>query len=199
MKVKIRFIIIGFIILIIPIGWIFIRAIAIEIQKEAIALYQFGGSPNDLDKAIEKINLAIKLAPKNYLFYATKADILESQKKFRDAINEFQKINDFKDNYAEGYVAIGMNYERLGYADSSKIFYAFALNSYKLRIEKCAKDKERLFSERVNKAFVFALLEDSVSSSLEFNQLKKDYPEYLEMIKQIEIFDKEEDFININN
>ncbi len=198
MKAKIRFIIIGFIILIIPIGLIFKRTIAIEIQREAIQLYRFGDSQNDLDKAIERINLAIKLAPKNYLFYATKAQILESQKKYRDAINEFQKINEFKDNYAEGNVAIGMNYERLGFADSSKIFYNSALNSYNLRIEKYAKDKEMLYSERLNKAFVLAMLEDSVNSRLEFNQLKKDYPEYLEMIEQIERSDYKENLVNIN-
>jgi len=190
MKRKIKFIIVGFIIFAIPIGLIIKREIAIEIQKEAIELYQFGGSQSDYDKAIEKINLAIKLAPRNYLFYATKAQFYESQKKYQDAIKEYQKIHDFKENYAEGYVAIGMNYERLGHGDSSKIFYNYALNSYNSRIERYSGDKERLFSEKTNRAIVYSMLDDTVSSRLEFDQLKKDFPEYIEMIEQMEKFEK---------
>lgn len=95
----------------IPLGFIVKRSIAIDIQKEAMDLINFGYTQKDKEKALEKINLAIRLAPRNYLFYATKAQILESQGKYREAINEFQKIHEFKDNFAEGYVAIGMKYK----------------------------------------------------------------------------------------
>jgi tetratricopeptide (TPR) repeat protein len=194
MKRKIRFIVLVFIILIIPIGLIVKRAVAIDIQRDAIKLYQIG----DSQKAIEKINLAIKLAPRNYLFYATKAQILESQHNYRDAINEIQKIYSFKDDYAEGYVTIGLNYERLEFPDSANLFYIDALNTYNARIEKYSSDRDRLYSEKVNRAFVYALLKDSVKSKSEFKLLKAEYPEYQGMIEEIESFDKEKDFLKIN-
>jgi tetratricopeptide (TPR) repeat protein len=191
MKKEIRFIIIGFIVVMIPLGFIVKRSIAIDIQKEAIDLIHFGYTQKDKEKALEKINLAIRLAPRNYLFYVTKAEILESLGKHREAINEFYKIHEFKDNYAEGYVAIGMQYERLGYADSAIIFYNSAMDSYNYRIEKYANNKEKLYNARPNKAYVYDLLGDSNSSDLEFKKLKNDYPEYLEMIEKIESSDKE--------
>ncbi|WP_289056256.1 hypothetical protein [Carboxylicivirga marina] len=195
MKAKIRFILIGFIIIIVPLGFIIKRSIAIDIQKEAIDLNQIGY----FDRAMDKIDLAIRLAPRNYLFYATKAQFLEAQRKYSKAIIQFKKISEFKENYAEGFVAIGMNYERLEMTDSAKIAYNSALRSYNYRIQKYDKDRESLYGERLNRGFVYALLGDTASAKLEFDLLKSDYPEYVMFIEQIELIDIEKDFLNKYN
>lgn len=196
MTVKLKIVLIAFLVLIIPIGLIVKRAIAIEIQKEAVNTLSNTSSQSDIDEAIKRINLAIKLAPRNYLFYASKAQILQSQKKYREAIHEFEKIHKFKDDYAEGYIAIGMNYEKIGMSDSAKYFYNISLDSYNSRIKKYSRDRERVCSEKINRAYVYALLGDTIHSRREFDQIKIDYPDNIDIIEQIELINHTKDILD---
>ncbi len=190
MKKKIRFIIIGFLIAIVPLFILVKREYAISLQKQAIELYQFSNSPQDYDKAIDKLNLAIKLAPRAYLFYATKADIFERQKKYNEAINEFKKIIEFKGDYAEGYMFIGMLYEKLKMKDSAFFYYNEAYKIYDNRTSKYIKDKDKLFLAEVNKAYTLYLLNDSVKAKEEFNLLKTKYPADTLILNEMEKFDR---------
>jgi tetratricopeptide (TPR) repeat protein len=186
MNKKIRFIIIGFIVLMIPIVIFGKREVAIQYQKQAMDLCPPWDDSPDFETAMKKIDFAIKLAPRNYLFHVTKAQFLERQEKYKEANMVMRSIFDFKKDYAEGYVAIALNYERLGFKDSAYMEYTNALRAYNLRIEKYQNDSARLFSERLSKAFVLRQSGKVTQSKKEFEELRLSYPEKVEIIKSIE-------------
>jgi tetratricopeptide (TPR) repeat protein len=197
MKPKIKFIVIAFIVVMIPLGWIIRGAIAADLQGEAEKLRAFANSQKELDLAMKKINRAIRLAPRRYFYYVTRASIFEAQKKYREAIAEIQKAHKYKPDFAEGYVEIGFNYERLGFPDSAKISYKSAIEAYNKRIVKYSGDREKTYGNRANKAAIFKLLGDTTNANFEFRQLKKEFPEKLELIEQIQSIDKEDMFPKI--
>ncbi len=179
MRKKILFVLIALVILLIPIYFLVKRTIAIEYQKESIDLfYSISGKVKpDKQKAIEKIDIAIRLAPKNYLFYATKVDMLLKLDKYQDAIKELQKIENFKDNYAEGYMNQGMIYDLLELHDSALIQYNKALDSYNFKIDEYKEDSDSQAYLEINRLFVFILSKDSIIATNEFNRLILKYPD----------------------
>ena len=64
----------------------------------------------------------------------------------------------FKSDYAEGDILIGMNYKGFGYTDSAKLYYKSALIIHNYRIENYSENREKLYSKKINNAFVLALL-----------------------------------------
>lgn len=191
MKAKLKFVVIGSIVVMIPLGWIVRGAIAADLQGEAVELCSDASPRKDLDLAMKKIDRAIQLAPRRYFYYVTRASIFEAQKKYREAIAEIQKAHKYKPDFAEGYVKIGRNYEQLGFPDSAKISYKSAIEAYNKRIVKYSGDREKTYGNRANKAAIFKLLGDTTNANFEFSQLKKEFPEKTEMIKNIESLDKE--------
>ena len=179
MKKKILFVLIAFVILLIPLYFLVKRTIAIEYQKESIDLfYSISGKVKpDKEKAIEKIDIAIRFAPKNYIFYATKADMLLKLDKYKDALKELQKIEKFKDNYAEGYMSQGMIYDLLKLYDSAQIQYNKALDSYNFIFDKYEEDSDSQVYTEINRLFVLILLKDSIIATNEFNRLRLKYPD----------------------
>jgi len=178
MRKKILFVLIALVILLIPIYFLVKRTIAIEYQKESIDLFYAisGNLEPDKEKAIEKIDIAIRLAPKNYLFYVTKADMLLKLDKYHDAINELQKIEKFKDDYAEGYMSQGMIYDFLELHDSALFQYNKALDSYNLKIDEYKENVDSQTYLEMNRLFVFILLNDSIIATNEYNRLRLKYP-----------------------
>ncbi|MFB6344133.1 hypothetical protein ACE1ET_20610 [Saccharicrinis sp. FJH62] len=195
MNKKIKVIIIGFVIIMIASFFLIKRSIAIDIQEKAIELKENGKN----EDAIKKINLAIRLSPKNYLFYVTKANFLESQKEYRKAIEEYDKINRFKKNYAEGFLKTGIDFEKIGYQDSAKLRYTKALEAYNCRIQDYANDKEKLYSELLNRACVYLLIEDTLQAEKEFKNLERTYPEYRIMITEFLKIKNRKELLDIFN
>uniref|UniRef100_UPI003217FAA4 tetratricopeptide repeat protein n=1 Tax=uncultured Draconibacterium sp. TaxID=1573823 RepID=UPI003217FAA4 len=186
MKHKKKILLIIFLIVLVPTFIIGKRFIAIGFQKQAIELSSSFSKKSDYTEAIEKIDLAIKLAPKNYLFYATKAQILEKQNKFKEANSTMRSIFDFKNDYAEGYVAIAMNYERIGYKDSAYFEYKNALDAYNHRIKKNIEDKELILFEKLNVAVILKHIGEEEKAKNLFNTLKREFPaevEYIELMR----------------
>ena len=186
MNRKFKIIIIGFIIVMIPIVIIGKQMIAIEMQRQAMELFPPYAFKSDYETATEKIDLAIKLAPKKYLFYVTKAQILENQKKFHEANLVFKQIFKFKHDYAEGYIFVAFNYERMNMKDSAIVEYENALTAYNYRIEKYKDDLDRLFSEKLNRAFVFKQLGYTDKVENEFKLLKTEFPDHIGIIESVE-------------
>ncbi|MBI9065302.1 MAG: tetratricopeptide repeat protein [Marinilabiliaceae bacterium] len=179
-------ILIIFLIALIPTFIIGKRLIALDLQRQAIELCSPFSVEKDFEAALSKIDLALKLAPRNYLFYGTKAEFLVSQKKLKESNTVIRQIFDFKEDYAEGYVMVAMNYERMDQNDSAKIIYQKALETYQKRIEKNKPDKDLLLLERLNIGFILRKLGQDNKAKQLFEQLKKEYPGEMEYIKAIE-------------
>ena len=192
MKKKISFVLIAFVIIMIPIYFLVKRTIAIEYQAESIDLfYAISDKVNpNKEKELEKIDIAIRLAPKNYLFYTTKAEMLVKLKEYQNAILEFRKIEKFEENYAEGYVRQGTLFDLLKIPDSALIQYNKALDSYNFRIEKYEDDPDKLMMAEINRLFVYIFLQDTTNAHIAFNSLKVEYPDN-PTLKFLNDFDKE--------
>ncbi len=175
-----------FLIALIPIVIIGKRLIALDFQRQAIELASPFSKNQDFETAIIKIDLALKLSPRNYLFYGTKADFLVSQKKFKEANVVIRQIFDFKKDYAEGYVFIATNFERMNQNDSARFAYQQALETYEKRIINNKPNKDMLLLERLNIGFILRKLGQDNKARQEFNHLKKEYPAEIENITAIE-------------
>jgi tetratricopeptide (TPR) repeat protein len=114
-KKKLKFSGIGFIILMIPIGFFVKIAIAIDMHNTAMHKVKVEGCDDNAstEEAIMKIDKAIWLYRRNYLFYVSKAKLLCRLKKYHEAIATLNKIEKFKDDYAQGYELKGFIYDKL--------------------------------------------------------------------------------------
>jgi tetratricopeptide (TPR) repeat protein len=177
------------------------RLIAIELQRQAISLNSPFSNETDIEAALNKIDLALKLAPRNYLFYGTKAEFLVRQNKLREANAILRQIFEFKEDYAEGYFFIAMNYERMNLIDSAQIEYQNALDTYYKRIKINKPDKEMLLMERINIGCILRKLGKEKEAQLEFKNLKEEYPEevqYIELMESQELDFHDEEELEIN-
>ena len=135
-KKKIRFILIAFCILIIPIGYLAAISYAIKIHNNALELAQIK-YPSDLNvtqKSIKEIDKAIKIYPWNYLFYMNKAQLQMKLKNYGEALISARNGTEKNNQYAEGLEFQGLIYEYLGQLDSAKNLYSKAIDKYKIRL-----------------------------------------------------------------
>ena len=142
-KKKIRFILIAFCILIIPIGYLAAISYAIKIHNNALELAQIK-YPSDLNvtqKSIKEIDKAIKIYPWNYLFYMNKAQLQMKLKNYGEALISARKGTEKNNQYAEGLEFQGLIYENLGQLDSAKILYSKAIDKYKIRLSENPDDQ----------------------------------------------------------
>ncbi len=135
-KKKIRFVLIAFCILIVPIGYLAAISYAIKIHDNALELAQikYPDDPNVTQKSIKEIDKAIKIYPWNYLFYMNKAQLQMTLKDYEEVLISARKGTEKNNQYAEGLEFQGLVYEYLGQPDSAKILYSKSIEKYKIRL-----------------------------------------------------------------
>jgi len=135
-KKKIRFVLIAFCILIVPIGYLAAISYAIKIHDNALELAQikYPDDPNVTQKSIKEIDKAIKIYPWNYLFYMNKAQLQLTLKDYEEVLISARKGTEKNNQYAEGLEFQGLVYEYLGQPDSAKILYSKSIEKYKIRL-----------------------------------------------------------------
>ncbi|NVO03147.1 MAG: hypothetical protein HXX09_10660 [Bacteroidetes bacterium] len=177
LKKKIRFIILGFFVLMIPIGYFVKNSIAIDmnnsaIQKVALSSWE---DTNIIKESIKEIDKSIWLYRRNYISYANKAELLCCLKKYNEAIITMKQIFDFKSDYPEGLIYIGFIYDKLNLPDSANIYYTKALVIHEKRISDGNSDKILLKSSKVDKAFDVFLLDGKSALEKELKILHREY------------------------
>lgn len=159
---KKHFIISFVIILLIASLFVLRQEITNKIQKKVIDNTIFTDNPEVIKKEIERLDRAIKLNPKKYLYHATRAQLHTKINDYASALSDFDNIHKFKKNYAEGYFSQGIIYDWIGKADSASIYYEKAENIYNSRIES-EEDSALIQNHKLN-IFVLNMLQgDSVS------------------------------------
>lgn len=186
-KRKLWFIIIGFIVLMIPIGYFVKNSIAIDMHDEAMrnALQISNGDTIVIKESIVQIDKSIWLYRHNYLFFASKADLLCQLKKYHEAISALNQIYKFKPDYAEGYDFQGFIYDKLGLTDSANKCYKRGIVAQEIRISKNSSDKEAVKLARISIAFDLWLLNGQVQGQKELIRLRSAYSDD----KSVEVFD----------
>lgn len=178
-KRKLWFIIIGFIVLMIPIGYFVRIGVAIDMHDKAMrnAIEINPSDTNVIKESIAQIDKAIWLYRHNYLFYASKAELLCQLKDYHAAITELDKIYRFQPDYAEGYDYQGFIYDKLGLTDSANNCYKKAIDAQETRISKYSSDKEKVKLAKISIAFDRWLLNGQEFGKNELIELRKSYPD----------------------
>jgi tetratricopeptide (TPR) repeat protein len=177
MKRNLLFAILFLLILCIPLFFFMKRIYAIKYQEHALQIMNssFMDSDSIQAEAFKKINLAIRLSPRNYIFYVTKSEMHFKLKQYQQAINELKKIEKFKSNYAEGQIFQGVIYDILQKSDSAFIQYTSALNSLNYRIGRYKNDSILLETAEINRLYLYCLLNDTLQFQLELKRLENIY------------------------
>jgi tetratricopeptide (TPR) repeat protein len=177
-KKKLWFIIIGFFVLMIPISYFVKNSIAIDIHNTAMqkVMTDFHRDTVNIKESINQIDQAIWLYRRNYIFYASKAQLLCYLKKYHEAISTLKQIEKFKDDYAEGYEFEGLIYDKLNLLDSANSCYQKALQANEQRIKDHSNDFEKTKFNRINRAFDIMLLKGKDNAQKELLKLYSDYP-----------------------
>lgn len=163
----------------IPIGYFVKISIAIDMHNEAMhnANEISPGDTNVIKESIKKIDKAIWLYRRNYLFYASKAELLCQLKKYHEAIKSFDQIFKFKPDYAEGYDFQGFIYDKIGLTNSANNCYMMAKVAQENRISKYNTDKEKIKNARIGIAIDIWLLFGQEQGQKELSKLRSEYPD----------------------
>jgi tetratricopeptide (TPR) repeat protein len=136
MKPKILFRILFSIIILIAGLLVLKRNYAFKIYRDVLDITYYAKNENELKKGIQQLDKAIRLAPRNYIFYATRADLNLKLRDYNQTIRDYDRILDFKPDYAEGYLFQGMLYDWIDSDDSAKYCYDISIELYEKRIAK---------------------------------------------------------------
>ena len=167
-----------FIIILIPIGLVLKRLIAIEYQKNALELFYLNPGDVKLNKelALKRIDIAIRLTPRNYLFYSTKSQMLWDLDQNSQAVKYLKKSIKLDPTFAEGILGLGMIYDYLRYSDSATIQYENAIDIYDTRLGESDPESYDFANAEVNKLYVKLLLQDTAFATKELKRLILKYP-----------------------
>lgn len=150
---------------------------AIKLNDEAMKKIIYARPPvtkNDtfvITDAISLLDKAISIDSTYYLAYANKATLLSCLNRMKESLAAMKAIIRIKPDYAEGYVYIGIIYEKLGLIDSAKINYNNAHVAYCQRIV-----NTNLIEDKINSAFVLSLV-DKEKGTKEMESLIENNPE----------------------
>jgi tetratricopeptide (TPR) repeat protein len=178
LKRKLWFILIGFIVLMLPLGYFVKNSIAIDMHDNAMrnAIQISPGDTNVIKESIKQIDKAIWLYSRDYIFYASKADLLCQLKKYHEAIEAYDQIFKFKPDYAEGYDSQGFIYDKLGLTDSANHCYKRAKAEQEKRISENSTDPEKVKMIRISIAYDIWLLNGQEKGHNELMKLRSEYP-----------------------
>ncbi len=125
---------ISFVILVVILSLIIIKQeITKRIEKKVIENMSSSRDYDLITREIKRLDLAIKLNPREYKYYFIRGELNCRIKKYNIALNDLNKLRRFKDDFAEGYKFQGMIYDWIGELDSAKICYQKALDILKSR------------------------------------------------------------------
>jgi len=112
------------------------------------------------EKALNCMDEAIALQPKNYDFYATKFNLLLLNKQYDTCLVFLKKLHQLKENNSEAYSFEGYLNEKAGNTATAQEYYLKAIQACKIRVQQ----KQEMFKNKVNIAFLKFFTEGRVAS-----------------------------------
>jgi tetratricopeptide (TPR) repeat protein len=161
-KKKLKFILVGFLIAIIPIGYLMYSSLLFENANKAFNEGNFSDDKVQIEDCIKEIDKALRVTPWSKYLNSWKSTLNLKIGNYREAL-DYALEND-------AYLYAGMIYEYLENPDSAKIYYKKSIRSYIKQLKKL-DDTEALLVERQ-----IALIYNFIGDSDKVNDYLKDIP-----------------------
>jgi tetratricopeptide (TPR) repeat protein len=152
-------------------------SLAVQLNNSAMERheeYLLGNTQNadSLKVSLAELDTAIALDSTNTRFYSSKATILLTLNRDKEAIEVLKQAHSVKPNFAEVITTIGFLYDREGEKEVAQKWYQRALDAYDKRIE----EGQFVINSKVNKAFLLFFTENRESAIKAYKELKQHYP-----------------------
>lgn len=148
--------------------------LAVQLNNKALDLMMHDPFSNEIDtstvkKAIMILDSALEIDKKNSVIYSNRHDAMVKLGRFDDAIETLKMSIINIENFAEGYMGLGMLNEHLNNQDQAHINYIKAIENYELRI-RTGTDEQRIHSH-CEIAFIKAFLGKKEEALRDLNNL----------------------------
>lgn len=154
-KKKLKFVLIGFLIALIPIGYWIYSSIVFEKANEAFNEANFSNDKIVINESIKEIDRALKIIPWSRFLKSCKYSLHYKIGDYYKALGYAKKRND--------YDFISLIYESMDKPDSAKIYYHYQINVLKSALKK--EDKEfRILLLGRQLALLYTFIGDSISA-----------------------------------
>jgi len=168
-----------------------IDSLALELNEKAINRFQnynlgLNNEIDSLELSIIDLDSALRIEPKNSVFYSNKATILLALNRDEEVLELMQSAIKEIPSYAEGYSMIGFIYEYRKNSEKSQMWFKKALNAYDDRIEQ----NKFVVNSKLNKAFLYFFTDGKEAATREFEKLKNEYPDDNNVLYMGFVFDE---------
>lgn len=159
--------------------------LAEQIIKENISHIETDSSKSAFLKALKYLNKAIELDSLNKQAYQNKVTVLKELGRVTDVILTLSKLLTIDPEYAEGYIVLGFNYEKLQKFDLAKMAYENAKSIFLKKFSSDLRNSNLIFIEYLItkdtneafgklKSFPIKNLELEESVRLQIHELEKE-------------------------
>lgn len=161
-KKRIKIVLIGFCVLIIPISYWMYSSIVFERANQAFNEAQFSEDSEIIEKSIAEIAKALKVKPWDKILKSMISTLHLKNGDYYYALDFALKNN--------AYLYSGMIYEYLEKPDSAKIYYKLAVEQYKKQLNKLKEIEIKLQVER-QISLIYTFIEDTLMAKKYLNDI----------------------------
>ena len=180
-KKKLKIVLIVFIILLIPLGYVMKIMYGMYLNDKALGIY-WGSHVGMTDKeaanqANSEFDNAKRFYKKNKAIYINQARLYGSLKQYDKAIKTIEEYIEIKPDFAYGHLMLGVFSELQNETEKAHDCY---LKFISLQAENYAEKKlnsQELKNMKVQKLIDYYLLNDTISFKLTLTELEKEYPD----------------------
>jgi len=160
---NIRFVLIGFFIALIPIGYWTYSSMMFDKANKAFNEGNFSENNTQIENCIKEIDKALRIMPWSKNLNSWKSSLYLKTGNYREALNYALKVDEFL--YA------GMIYEYMEQPDSAKIFYKKAIKTQIKQLRKLDNVESKILAERQ-----IALIYNFIGDSDKVSEYLKEIP-----------------------
>lgn len=162
-KKKIRFVLIGFIIALIPIGYWIYSSLMFEKAIKAFNEGNFSENNKQIENCIKEIDKALRIMPWNKNLNSWKSSLNLKVGNYRKALDNALKV--------DAFLYAGMIYEYMEKPDSARIFYKKAIKPQIKQMKKLDDNETKILVERQ-----IALIYNFIGDSDKVDEYLRDIP-----------------------
>ena len=151
-KKKIRFVLIGFLIALIPIGYWIYSSMMFEKANKAFNDGNFSENNKEIENCIKEIDKALRIMPWSKNLNSWKSSLNLKIGNYREALDYAFRV--------DAYLYAGMIYEYMEQPDSAKIFYEKSIKPQKKQLKKLDDNEAKILAER-QIALIYNFIGDS--------------------------------------
>lgn len=182
-KKKLKIVLIAFLIILIPLGYVIKLMCGIHLNDRALDIYwgpHIGISDKEAAKlANSEFDKAKRFYKRNKVIYINQARLYGNLKQFDKAIKTVEEYIEIKPNFTYGYLMLGVFNELQNETVKAQECYLKYISIKTENFSVKQLDSQELKNMKVEKLMDYYLLNDTVSFKTILSELEKEYPDDL--------------------